>query len=95
MKLLVTSLFILLCLLQYRLWFGFNGIFDFYQHRADVSRHSEGNLQLVKRNQLLAEDVKDLKAGLEAIEELARNELGMIAQDETYFRVISNSEQNN
>ena len=95
MKLLITALFVLLCLLQYRLWFGFNGISDYYQHRSDVSRHSEGNQQLVKRNQLLAEDVKDLKAGLEAIEELARNELGMIANDETYFRIISDSEQNN
>jgi len=82
------ALLVLFCLLQYRLWFGFNGIEDYYKHREQVSRHAQTNEQLTKRNQKLTADVKDLKTGLEAIEERARQELGMIKQGETFFRII-------
>ena len=92
MRLFKLLLLVIFCLLQYRLWFGFNGIDDYYKHREDVSRHAKLNLQLQKRNQLLEEDVKDLKTGLEAIEELARNELGMVKEGETFFRIIPQQE---
>ena len=88
MRLFKLLLFVTFCLLQYRLWFGFNGIDDYSQHRQDVARHVKMNQQLIKRNMLLEEDVKDLKTGLEAIEELARNELGMVKEGETFFRII-------
>jgi cell division protein FtsB len=88
MRLFKVFLLVGFCLLQYRLWFGFNGIKDLYRHRAEVALHSETNQQLLKRNKVLAADVKDLKTGLEAIEERARNELGMIKHGETFFRII-------
>lgn len=88
MRLFKLLLFFIFCLLQYRLWLGFNGIEDYYQHREDVARHVKMNSELIKRNQLLEEDVKDLKTGMEAIEELARNELGMVKEGETFFRII-------
>ena len=37
---------------------------------------------------LLKEDIEDLKSGLEAIEELARNDLGFIKPGETFYRVL-------
>jgi cell division protein FtsB len=88
MRLFKVFLLVGFMLLQYRLWFGFNGIKDYYQHTEEVARHSHTNQQLIKRNKLLAADVNDLKTGLEAIEERARNELGMIKQGETFFRII-------
>jgi cell division protein FtsB len=39
----------------------------------------------------LQAEVEDLKSGLAAIEELARNELGMIKEGETFFQVIQRS----
>jgi len=36
---------------------------------------------------VLEAEVQDLKKGLVAIEERARNELGMIKQDEIFFQV--------
>ncbi|MFT5162687.1 MAG: cell division protein FtsB [Alteromonadaceae bacterium] len=86
----VFKLFLImaLVLLQYRLWVGHNGIKDYYKHREVVTRHIEINQKLVKRNQLLTADVHDLKNGLEAIEERARLELGMIKEGETFFRII-------
>ncbi|MFB0999351.1 MAG: septum formation initiator family protein, partial [Colwellia sp.] len=43
---------------------------------------------LKRRNKLLYADTDDLKSGVEAIEERARNELGMIKEGETFFRLI-------
>lgn len=90
----VFKLFLIigLLLLQYRLWFGYHGVKDYYKHRAIVARHIEVNQQLVKRNQRLKADVTDLKTGLEAIEERARHELGMIREGETFFRIIPEQE---
>ena len=45
-------------------------------------------LQLRSRNQALSAEVADLKSGLEAIEERARAELGMIDEDETFYQFV-------
>jgi len=46
------------------------------------------NRQRRERNQMLAAEVMDLKEGVVAIEERARNELGMIKQDEIFYQLI-------
>ncbi|GAB2990447.1 hypothetical protein GCM10027050_02800 [Psychrosphaera aestuarii] len=67
---------------------------QFYaDNRAEVNSLKRDNDELIKRNELLAADVKDLKVGLEGIEERARNELGMIRQNETFFRLVPNTEE--
>jgi cell division protein FtsB len=93
MRLFKGFLIIGLVLLQYRLWFGYNGIKDYYKHTEMVVLHHGVNQQLVKRNRLLVADVNDLKTGMAAIEERARNELGMIRQGETFFRIIPAQEK--
>lgn len=75
-------------LLQHRLWFGKNSIPDYYDLKEDAARQSIANEKLFKRNKILKADIDDLQSGSEAIEESARNELGMIKQDETFFRII-------
>lgn len=74
--------------LQYRVWFGDGSVSEIraYQHRlAELQRLSEEKQQ---RNQSLKAEVEDLWKGQEAIEERARNELGMIKPDETFFQVL-------
>jgi cell division protein FtsB len=44
----------------------------------------------VERNKQLVAEVADLKAGLAAIEERARSELGMIGRNETFYQVVPN-----
>jgi cell division protein FtsB len=81
----------LLCLalfIQYRLWFGHNGVQDYTRLKNAVASHQQTNEKLIKRNKVLKADIKDLKLGLEGIEERARNELGMIKPDETFIRVL-------
>jgi len=46
------------------------------------------NANLAQRNALLKADINDLKIGLEAIEERARNELGLIKKGETFYRIL-------
>ena len=48
----------------------------------------EENQQLSERNQSLAAEVLDLKQGMEAIEERARSEMGMIKNNETFYQII-------
>ena len=46
--------------------------------------------RLQERNRALDAEVMDLKTGIEAIEERARSEMGMIKKDEIYYQVIDN-----
>ena len=81
----------LLCLalfIQYRLWFGHNGVQDYTRLKNAVASHQQTNEKLIKRNKVIKADIEDLKLGLEGIEERARNELGMIKPDETFIRVL-------
>jgi cell division protein FtsB len=88
MRVFTAILLILLVLLQYRLWFGKNSVPDYLVLKENVVRQQSANQKLQQRNKLLFADTDDLKLGLEAIEERARNELGMIKDNETFFRLI-------
>jgi len=88
MRLFTAILLILLGLLQYRLWFGKNSVPDYLLLKESVIHQQDANDKLKQRNRLLFADTDDLKLGLEAIEERARNELGMIKEHETFFRLI-------
>lgn len=78
----------LLCLLQYRLWFGKNSIPDYLAMQQEVIEQSRQNANLIQRNSLLKADINDLQIGLDAIEERARNELGLIKEGETFYRIL-------
>ena len=54
----------------------------------DVSVLRENNAKLSERNRLMAADVNDLKQGTEAVEEIARKDLGMIRDGETFFLIL-------
>lgn len=90
MRVITVVLFIFLLLLQHRLWFGKNSVPDYLALKSEVNRQIQNNEKLKQRNKLLYADTDDLKLGVEAIEERARNELGMIKQGETFFRIIPN-----
>lgn len=88
MRIITAILLLFLVLLQHRLWFGKNSLPDYYDLKKDVARQVQTNKKLQERNKILFADIADLQSGVEAIEESARNELGMIKQDETFFRII-------
>ena len=93
MRAITLLLVVFIMLLQYRLWFGKNSVPDYLALESEVQRQIIDNDKLKQRNKLLYADTDDLKSGVEAIEERARNELGMIKEGETFFRLIP-SEKN-
>ena len=90
-KIILVILVSLLFALQYRLWFGKRSIPDYLALQQEVEQRQKQNANLLQRNKLLAADINDLKIGLDAIEERARNELGLIKEGETFYRIIPKS----
>jgi len=88
MKLLIATLVLLLAVLQYQLWMGERGLSDVWRLHKTVEAQKQENQRLKDRNQALAAEVEDLKQGLEAIEERARSELGMVKKGETFYQVV-------
>ena len=79
---------LLFVLLQYDLWVGEGSLSSSYRLREQADAQRQENTKLTARNQVLAAEVKDLKQGLEAIEERARDEMGMVGKDETFYQIV-------
>jgi cell division protein FtsB len=88
MRILVAILLVLLLVLQYDLWVGDGSLATVWHLQKAVDAQQLENTHLQERNETLAAEVKDLKTGLDAIEERARNDLGMIKEGETYIQVV-------
>ncbi len=54
--------------------------------RQELDTQRVSNALLRSRNDALAAEVVDLKSGLEAVEERARTDLGMVKKNEIYFQ---------
>ena len=87
-KLLLVVLVLLLTGLQYKLWIGPGSLPDAWRLQQELTERQAEIQALQERNARLEAEVVDLKAGLEAIEERARSELGMIGEGESFYRVV-------
>jgi len=88
MNYVIVLLLFLLTILQYDLWVGKGSIHEVRLLETAIQLQEQENLRLKERNDALQAEVLDLKHGLEAVEERARTELGMIRNNETFFHVI-------
>ena len=88
MKLLALALISLIALIQYPLWLGKGSWLRVLEVDREIQAQREMNQRLQARNAALDAEVRDLKQGLDAIEERARSELGMIRQDEIFFQLL-------
>jgi cell division protein FtsB len=88
MKWLSAALFVVVLLLQYRLWISPDGLREVTRLKQAVAVQRTENEQLTDRNRQLAAEVRDLKTGMDALEERARSDLGMIARNETFYQVV-------
>ena len=93
MKALTIFLAALIALLQYPLWLGKGSWLSVWEVDQQIVAQRENNKKMTVRNSTLDAEVRDLKQGRDDIEERARNELGMIRQDETFFHVIEDSKR--
>ena len=90
MRYLIAILLIVLALLQYRLWFSPGGRSDVNELKERKQELVGENERLQERNASLAAEVIDLKHGLEAVEERARSDMGMVKSDEVFYQIIDN-----
>jgi len=88
LRLILFLLAALTALLQYRLWVGEGSLPAAWALETAIERTQARIDRLQARNQALEAEVEDLKTALEAVEERARMELGMIGPGETFYQVI-------
>jgi cell division protein FtsB len=88
MRKLLLGLLILLVILQLTLWFGGGGLLELWELHQEVEAQRDGNARLRERNEALNAEVLDLKQGLDAVEEHAREDLGMVKEGEVFYQVV-------
>ena len=87
-KVLLILLCVVLLSLQYRLWVGKGSMAEVHQLSSQITAQKAENAKLRERNRILEAEVSDLKKGMDAIEERARSELGMIKEGEIFYQII-------
>lgn len=88
MRILGGVLAALIVLIQYPLWLGKGGWVRVWEVDRQFEAQRGRNAQLQVRNQSLDAEVLDLKQGVDALEERARYELGMIKSNEVFFQIV-------
>ena len=87
-KSLIAILVLLIALLQYRLWFGDGNLREFQRLHQRIDELKQDGAKRRDRNAALEAEVMDLKQGLDAIEERARQDLGIVKEGETFVQII-------
>lgn len=94
MKTVALILVILIAFVQYSLWYGKGGWLEIFDLEKQLQDQHRLNQKLQNQNTILEAEIIDLKQGFDAIEELARNELGMIRKDEVFFKFNNQQRRN-
>lgn len=74
--------------LLYLLVAGDGGLLNLWDQAGEVQRLREENEKLAERNRILSETLEMWRAGTEWIEDLAREHLGMVGEDEKFHRFV-------
>ncbi|TAL44219.1 MAG: cell division protein FtsB [Methylovulum sp.] len=88
MRILFVIILLLIAHLQYRLWLGDDSIAEIEAAKLHLANLKKQVDEKKQRNDALYAEVEDLRKGQEALEERARDELGMIKENETFFQVL-------
>lgn len=94
MRSLLAILLLVLIALQVKMWFGEGGYRDVKRLAVRVEEQARENEALAQRNRELQAEVEDLRQGLQAVEERARSELGMVKENEEFYQVVPGEKAN-
>ena len=75
--------------LQARLWVGQGSFAHVSGLQSEVEQRASENESKRQRNAILKAEIQDLKDGLDAVEDIARSELGLIKKGETFFLLVN------
>ena len=88
MRSIIIILILALIGLQYKLWLGDGGIFQWVNLEKKLTVQANENDKLAARNRAIEADIIELQSGDQALEEQARYELGMVKNDEIYYQFV-------
>lgn len=91
MKVLILFLIGIFAVLQYELWFAKGGVESTYGLQDEIHKQLEVNKKIQDKNEVLIADIQGLRNGDNAVEEHARNDLGMIKKGEIFYQVSSDN----
>lgn len=86
-RLVPALLIALLAVVHAQLWFGRGSVGNVASLQRKLEDQNERNAQARQANERLASEVRDLKEGLDMVEEKARTELGMVRPNEIFVQV--------
>ena len=81
-------LIVTILIMQTKIWISEDGYFQLWALQNDLEIQRNENIFLEKRNNELEAEINNLKSGNEAIEERARNDLGLIGENETLYLIV-------
>ncbi len=87
-KTITIIVIVIIAVLQYKLWFAPSGMRHIWTLQKQVKAQADKNQALRVRNAALEAEVNDLKHGQDAIEERARQDLGMVKKGEVFYRFV-------
>lgn len=88
MRVLCLVALLILGAFQCTYWLGPSGHFAMRQLRVELEAQQEFNQSILERNRDLRAEIARLRTSRDLIEEIARTQLGMIAEGETFYLVI-------
>lgn len=77
----------LLMVVHAQLWFGRGSVGNVASLQRRLEEQKTRNTQARQSNDRLASEVRDLKEGLDMVEEKARGELGMVKPNEIFVQI--------
>lgn len=86
-RLIPAILIALLAIFHAQLWFGRGSIPSVREMQQRLDEQLAKNAQAQLANDQLTAEVRDLKEGLEMVEEKARSELGMVKPNEIFVQI--------
>lgn len=86
-RLIPAILIALLLVFHAQLWFGRGSVGNVSAMEQKLEAQKAANARAQQDNERLAAEVRDLKEGLEMVEERARMELGMVKPNEIYVHI--------
>ena len=94
-RVLIATLLLLVLYLQFRLWIGDGSYAWMTALDEEIQQQEAENAGLEMRNAFLYEEIDQLKHGLDAVEDHARSQLGLVREGETFYMILDEENQGN
>ncbi|WP_334134385.1 septum formation initiator family protein [Tepidimonas sp.] len=82
-----AGLLVLLGVVHAQIWWGRASVSQVDGLRRELLRQEQANEAARLRNERLAAEVDDLREGLQTVEEIARESLGMVKPNEIFVQI--------